>query len=157
MEIERKYLIRHLPDNLDQFPHRRMEQAYLSVNPVVRVRQDGSSYYLTYKGAGLMVREEYNLPLTKESYHHLIKKADGVIIIKKRYQIPYQTYTIELDLFEGVYEGLALAEVEFTTEDEADHFTPPDWFQNEVTFDGQYHNSYMALHHPSIPYSTQSS
>lgn len=155
MEIERKYLIRHLPDGFRQYPCRHIEQAYLSVNPVVRVRRDDASYYLTYKGAGLMVREEYNLPLTKDAYCHLLKKADGVIITKKRYQIPYQTLTIELDLFEGAYEGLILAEVEFATEEDADHFNPPDWFGEEVTFDGRYHNSYMALHHSSHPQSPQ--
>lgn len=149
MEIERKYLIRRLPDGLSQYPCRQIEQAYLSVNPVVRVRRDNDSYYLTYKGAGLMVREEYNLPLTKNAYLHLLEKADGVIITKKRYQIPFQSHTIELDLFEGVYEGLTLAEVEFSTEADADRFLPPDWFSREVTFDGRYHNSYMALHHPS--------
>ena len=149
MEIERKYLIRHLPEHLEQYSCRQIEQAYLSVNPVVRVRRDNASYYLTYKGAGLMVREEYNLPLTKEAYYHLLEKADGVVITKKRYQIPYQNHTIELDLFEGVYEGLTLAEVEFATEEDADHFNPPDWFREEVTFDGHYHNSYMALHPPS--------
>ena len=41
MEIERKYLVRRLPDNLESFPSRRIEQAYLSVGPVVRVRRDG--------------------------------------------------------------------------------------------------------------------
>ena len=49
---------------------------------------DNDEYYLTYKGKGLLAREEYNLPLTKESYEHLIKKADGNIITKKRYEIP---------------------------------------------------------------------
>ena len=49
MEIERKYLVRRLPDNLESFPSRRIEQAYLSVGPVVRVRRDGESFYLTYK------------------------------------------------------------------------------------------------------------
>lgn len=44
---------------------------------------DNDEYYLTYKGKGLLAREEYNLPLTKESYEHLIKKADGNIITKK--------------------------------------------------------------------------
>lgn len=82
------------------------EQGYLSTSPVVRVRMDNDEYYLTYKGKGLLAREEYNLPLTKESYEHLIKKADGNIITKKRYEIPDNSgHTIELDIFEGVFRG----------------------------------------------------
>lgn len=90
MEIERKFLITQLPDNLEAYPHTHIEQGYLSQNPVVRVRQDGGLYYLTYKSAGLMAREEYNLPLTAEAYAHLIKKADGNIISKTRYRIPLE-------------------------------------------------------------------
>ena len=101
MEIERKYLISSLPEHLEQYPHRQLEQGYLSTSPVVRVRKDDDKYELTYKSKGLMVREEHNLPLTKESYEHLRTKIDGRLISKKRYCIPYGIYTIELDIFEG--------------------------------------------------------
>ena len=112
MEIEKKYLVSHIPDNLDEFHCRHIEQGYLSTNPVVRVRRDNDEYYLTYKGKGMMVREEYNLPLTREAYEHLIKKADGNIISKKRYELPDNSgHTIELDIFEGVFEGTVLAAV----------------------------------------------
>ncbi len=145
MEIERKYLISELPDNLSSYPYRLIEQGYLSTAPVVRVRKDNDSYYLTYKGGGMMAREEYNLPLTKESYEHLLKKADGNIITKKRYEIPDGTgKTIELDIFEGVFEGTILAEVEFNSIDEANSYTPPSWFIKDVTMDKEYHNSYMS-------------
>lgn len=83
MEIERKFLISELPDNLNNYKCREIEQGYLCTNPVIRVRKDNDNYYLTYKGSGLMSREEYNLPLTKQSYEHLIKKSDGNIITKK--------------------------------------------------------------------------
>ena len=80
MEIERKFLDAQLPDNLDNYNCRYIEQGNLSTKPVVRVRRDIDDYYLTYKGSGMIAREEYNLPLTKDSYEHLIKKADGNII-----------------------------------------------------------------------------
>lgn len=128
MEIERKYLISSLPEHLEQYPHRQLEQGYLSTSPVVRVRKDDDKYELTYKSKGLMVREEHNLPLTKESYEHLRTKIDGRLISKKRYCIPYGIYTIELDIFEGDLAPLVLAEVEFPTEQEANAFTPPDCF-----------------------------
>lgn len=145
MEIERKYLVSHIPDNLDIYPHRTLEQAYLCTEPVVRVRRDDSDYILTYKSKGLMVREEYNLPLTEDAYQHLLKKADGRIITKERYCIPYlDKYTIELDLFRGDLAPLILAEVEFSTEEEANAFTPPEWFGKDVTFSSEYHNSTLS-------------
>lgn len=60
MEIERKYLIHKLPDHLEAYPHRTLEQAYLCTEPVVRVRRDADDYILTYKSKGLMIREEHN-------------------------------------------------------------------------------------------------
>ena len=65
MEIERKYLLDQLPENLTSYPCKKIEQGYLSTEPVVRIRRSDDEYYLTYKSKGLMVREEYNLPLTK--------------------------------------------------------------------------------------------
>lgn len=144
MEIERKFLISQLPENLDSYPCHQIEQAYLCTQPVVRIRRQDDSYYLTYKSGGMMVREEYNLPLTAESYEHLKPKADGIIITKKRYCIPYLDHTIELDIFDGDIAPLILAEVEFSTEEEALAFTPPDWFVKDVTTSRFYHNSYLS-------------
>ena len=122
MEIERKYLIKALPEGiLTGCPCRSIEQAYLCTEPVVRIRKEDDSYYLTYKGKGLLAREEYNLPI--KAYPHL---------------------TIELDIFEGAYEGLMLAEVEFPAKEEALTFTPPDWFGEDVTFSGEYQNSRLS-------------
>ena len=123
MEIERKFLIRQLPEHLEQYPCLQIEQGYLCTNPVVRIRKQDDSYFLTYKSGGLMTREEYNLPLTAESYAHLRKKTDGLLITKKRYCIPLDPYTIELDIFEGDLAPLILAEVEFPSEEEANAFT----------------------------------
>ncbi len=141
MEIEKKYLVDISHVNLQSYHFRLIEQGYLSTQPVVRVRRDNDEYYLTYKSKGLMVREEANLPLTEESYNHLIKKSDGAIIRKCRYLIPYLSYTIELDVFEGDLDGLILAEVEFPSVEEATSFVAPDWFIKEVTSDPRYQNS----------------
>ena len=76
-----------------------------------------------------MVRQEYNLPLTKEAYEHLREKVDGRLIVKTRYEIPLDDrHKIELDIFHGDLAPLILAEVEFADEDEANQFTPPGWF-----------------------------
>lgn len=144
MEIERKFLIKSLPEDIDTYDYHIIEQAYLTTDPVIRVRRQDDEYYMTYKGKGLMVREEYNLPLTKEAYNTLRSKADGNIITKKRVLIPYDKYTIELDIFEAPFAPLIIAEVEYESEEEALAFTGPDWFGEDVTTDPQYHNSNMS-------------
>ena len=145
MEIERKFLVKQIPEGCTSFPCRQIEQAYLNTDPVVRVRRDNDDYYLTYKGKGLLSREEYNLPLNEEAYRHLIQKADGIIISKKRYLIPLTgRLTIELDIFEGDLAPLKLAEVEFETKEEAESFLPPKWFGKDVTFSSDYHNSTLS-------------
>ncbi len=147
MEIERKFLIgrENVPYKLEMLESHLIEQAYLCTNPVVRVRRQDDIYTLTYKGGGMMMREEYNLPLGKEGYEHLLKKADGVIIRKRRYLIPIENQlVVELDEFFGEYQGLLMAEVEFADKESADVFQKPDWFGDEVTFDKRYHNSNMS-------------
>ena len=147
MEIERKFLIsqENLPQNLVSYPSKKIQQGYLCTDPVVRNRRSNDSYYLTYKSKGLMCREEYNLPLTQEAYEHLKPKADGVIISKTRYVIPEKDgLTIELDIFDAPYQGLFLAEVEFSSEEEAISYIPPEWFGEEVTNSSKYHNSTLS-------------
>lgn len=147
MEIERKFLVTKPIDNYKAYDCREIEQAYLSVSPEVRVRKDNDDYYLSYKSDGTLTREEYNLPLTKESYEHLLEKADGHVITKKRYMIPIDgtKLFIEFDVFEGIYTGLMLAEVEFNSETSAVAFVPPNWFGREVTYDLTYKNKNLSL------------
>lgn len=94
IEIEKKYTIKKLPENLEAYPCRIIEQAYLNTSPVVRVRRSDDSYSLTYKGSGLMVREEYNLPLDETSYRHLLKKADGNVISRKDMSFPSKIHSL---------------------------------------------------------------
>lgn len=159
MEIERKFTVKTLPENYDKYPFHHIEQAYLNTNPVVRVRKEDDRYYLTYKGKGMLAREEYNLDLNKESYYHLRAKADGNVISKKRYLIPLTNpkfkeggpkppadyvLTIELDVFDEPFKPLILAEVEFGSREAAESFIPPDWFWEDVTYDAEYHNSNLS-------------
>lgn len=144
MEIERKFLVKALPEDLEQYPHSRIQQAYLCTEPVLRVRQRDTQYILTCKGRGLLSREEFELSLSAESYAHLLEKADGRIITKDRYLLPWGAGTIELDRFSGDLAPLLLAEVEFSSEEEALSFTPPAWFGEEVTYDPAYTNASLS-------------
>lgn len=159
MEIERKFLIEKLPPELTGYEVLLIEQAYLCTAPVIRIRRENDNYYLTYKGKGLMAREEYNLPLNKDAYEHLLTKADGNIISKKRYLIPVAkpvfasgyslppgtvSLTVELDIFEPPFAPLIIAEVEFPDEEMANAFIPPAWLGEDVTDNPKYHNSSLS-------------
>ena len=114
MEIERKFIVHNLPDNLDSYPHSEIEQGYLCMEPVIRIRRMNKQYFLTFKSKGLMARTEHEFPLDKAAYEHLLPKVDGILISKTRYKIPDEHgFVIELDVFHGEYEGLVMAEVEF--------------------------------------------
>lgn len=145
MEIERKFIPKYLPDNLDSYEHHDIQQAYLNTSPVIRIRKQDEDYFLTYKGSGMMSREEYNLPLNQKSYFHLLTKADGNIITKTRYLIPlFNSLTAELDIFHDIFDGRLLVEVEFNSIEDANSFIPPEWFGEDVTYDKKYHNSNMS-------------
>ena len=145
MEIERKWLIKEPPHDLESYPHHVIEQGYLNTHPVVRIRRQDNDYILTYKGGGLMAREEYNLPLDRQSYEHLREKIDGRLISKVRYVIPIENgLVVELDHFESPHKGLYLAEIEFSSVEEAEAFPGLSWFEKDVTYDVTYHNSVMS-------------
>lgn len=145
MEIERKYLVRYLPERLDSYEQKRISQGYICTNPVVRIRRSNDEYFLTYKSRGLMAREEYEMPLTAEAFEHMLPKIDGVLIDKVRYMIPLdEKYVAELDIFQGTLAPLRLVEVEFESMEEANAFDPPAWFGEDVTNSGEYHNSNLS-------------
>jgi len=147
MEIERKYLIQkeEFPFDLNAYPCCRIEQGYLSVNPVIRIRRENDRFELTYKNGGFMTREEHNLPLCEKAYLQLQKKIEGHLITKIRYHIPLSdNLFVELDVFQGREAPLILAEVEFPDIESANSFVPPSWFSEEVTFSGKYHNNTLS-------------
>ena len=154
MEIERKFQIKTMPENMELLKKKEIEQGYLCTNPIVRIRKSNDDYILTYKSRLGMVEnpqevalscEEVELPLSKESYEHLKEKADDNIITKTRYLIPLESgYTAELDVFHGYLEGLIFVEVEFPSEEEAAAFIQPEWFGKDVSFNKHYKNNYLS-------------
>jgi adenylate cyclase len=154
MEIERKFQIKDMPVNLEQYKKKEIEQGYLCTKPVLRIRKSNDNYILTYKSRlGMeskpdevaLTCEEVELPLTKESYEQLRPKTDNNLITKTRYLIPLESgYTVEFDVFHGRLEGLIFAEVEFPTEEAAASFEPPEWFGMDVSFDKRYKNNYLS-------------
>lgn len=153
MEIEKKFLVKELPSNLGQYEKKVIEQGYLCLRPVVRIRRSNDTYILTYKslptggnpGRDVRVNNEIEAPLDKEGYEHLRKKTDGYIIEKIRYIIPLPDgHTGELDIFGGNLKGLYFIEVEFKDGEDAAAFVPPEWFGANVSNDERYANSYLS-------------
>lgn len=150
MEIERKYLVKKMPEAISDYEKQKITQAYLCGDPVIRVRKiecDGKTeYILTVKGRGMVVREEHEMVLSQEKYELLLEKREGRILTKERYKIPLKDGNVaELDIYEGEYQGLYTVEVEFTNEEEMQQFVPPEWFGDDVSEDAVYKNSFLCM------------
>lgn len=155
MEIERKFLITKLPENLEQYSCHYLEQVYISTNPVIRVRKkqsikpsespESTHYILTVKSSGMMSRQEFEMELSEEEYENLLSKGESNTISKRRYEIPLENnLTLELDIFDGTFDGLVLGEIEFTSEEDAKKYNPSELMVKEVTFDSRFHNSTLS-------------
>ncbi len=152
MEIEQKFLLKSLPEHLEKYPCKKIEQGYLCTDPVVRIRRSNDRYILTYKapaslgnGEDIRVNQEVEVPLNEQGYRHLRAKTDGQLICKERYLIDLgDGHTGELDIFHGVLEGLRFIEVEFTSLEDAKRFEPPVWFGENVSHDKRYSNSFLS-------------
>ena len=149
MEIERKYLLDCVPFDLSPYTKSYLAQSYISTDPAIRLRKSVSTekteYVLTVKGVGLLVRDEFELTLSQEQYEKLMLKTETVPIVKTRYRIPLDDSLVaELDIYHEFFEGLITVEVEFSSQAQADEFSPPPWFGRDVTFDSAYKNSALA-------------
>lgn len=153
MEIEKKFRIKKLPENLEKYECIHIEQGYLCKGPIVRIRKANETYILTYKSKtkldeaqfGTKISNEVELPLNREAYEHLREKVDGSLIIKDRYKIPLKENRVaELDIFHGYLEGLRFVEVEFDSTSQAEQFEIPEWFDEDVSLDYRFCNSYLS-------------
>jgi adenylate cyclase len=144
-EIERKFVVRRLPQEVGDQPGVSIRQGYLSVKPAeVRIRsQDEARHELTVKSTGGLTRTEVTVPVTGEQFDELWPLVEGEIE-KTRHTLPHDGRTVEVDVYGGKLQGLLVAEVEFPSEDEAASFVPPSWFGAEVTSDPRYRNSALA-------------
>jgi adenylate cyclase len=148
-EIERKFLVKEIPENIELCLSEEIVQGYLAVDidgTEIRVRKKGNACYLTIKKGKGMKRHEVEIELLQEQFDTLWPKTEGRQVGKERITIPEGSVIIELDIYHGALEGLKTAEVEFRTQDEADAFSPPSWIGKEITWDERYKNKNLALH-----------
>jgi CYTH domain-containing protein len=149
-EIERKFLVDRLPEEVRERPAMLIRQGYLSVEPAeVRIRsRNDTSHELTVKSVGGLSRAEVNLALTPEQFEELWPLVQRSIEKDRtRYQV--DGGTAEVDVYRGQLAGLVVAELEFPSEAAAAAFVPPDWFGTEVTTDPHYRNAALAGITPS--------
>lgn len=143
MEIERKFLVKSLPD-ISKYRGEEIVQGYISIKPERRIRKRNGRYFYTEKGEGTLVREEIEYEVDAAKGEALFAQVKSNLIEKIRYCIPYGKYTIELDIYGGKFEGLTVCEVEFESRDEAISFEVPDWFGVDITENKEYRNKILA-------------
>jgi uridine kinase len=146
-EIERKFTVKQVPENLEQYSHDDIKQGYYldeEVNIEFRLRQKTEKFYKTYKIGSGLIREEFETEISKDDFENSWPLTKNKRLEKIRYYIPYGEHTIELDVYKGNLEGLKVAEVEFESEDDAVKFVAPDWFDQDVTEKEEYKNSNLA-------------
>ena len=149
-EIERKFLVNG-DFKAEAYLSTRIIQGYLSSVPgrIVRVRVKGDKGYITIKGqtnATGVSRFEWEKEITADEALSLLELAEPGIIDKTRYLVKNTDgkHVWEVDEFHGDNEGLVMAEIELTAED--DPFDKPDWLGEEVTGDPRYYNSMLKEH-----------
>ncbi|OGE30576.1 hypothetical protein A2631_03405 [Candidatus Daviesbacteria bacterium RIFCSPHIGHO2_01_FULL_44_29] len=132
-EIERKFLIKKLPDLSDQTPIL-YERYYLRRGDDVedRIQLKGGKYEREIlESVSSLARKKHKTTLTKGEFESLKQQASEVII-REGYQIkdiPNGT----IKIYHGRFEGLIRAEVEFPSEEKAQAFKAPDWFGKEIS------------------------
>jgi len=147
LEIERKFLVLNDDFKTQATSQNRIVQGYLNSDPerTVRVRIKGNKGFLTIKGKGnesgtTRMEWEKEIPLTEAE--QLLSLCEKGSIDKVRYEIPVGNHTYEVDVFAGENNGLIIAEIELTSENET--FETPSWLGEEVTGNTHYYNAYLS-------------
>ncbi len=159
LEIEKKYKVKRLPKNLDEFEHKIIEQSYLNKGGApIRLRkfikEEQIQCILSKKvrvAEGSFECIEHNIQLPENIYQELLNAKEGRIIIKTRYKIPLQNgLNVDLDLFHGFFEGVCIAEIEYKSVEQANDYRVPEWLGEELTNSEKLANSYMATQASSV-------
>jgi len=145
-EIEKKFLVKSDAFKAEASKQTRITQGYLSSIPerTVRVRVKGSKGFITIKGIGNesgASRYEWEKEIPVEEVQELLKICEPGVIDKTRYEVKAGKYTYEIDEFYGENQGLVVAEIELSSEN--DSFEKAAWLGEEVTGDVKYYNSML--------------
>lgn len=145
-EIERKFLVADESWREEIVTRTRFRQGYIvslddrSVR--VRIKGDDAATLTIKVGVGVLVRDEYEYDIPVADAEELLSSAPGFIIEKIRYTVEHEGFVWEVDVFDGLYRGLVVAEVELSAE--TDQPALPAWIGEEVTGDHRYSNQHLA-------------
>lgn len=147
IEIERKFLVLQVGVLKLADKQFLIRQGYLSsvAERTVRIRTKDDKGFITVKGKSNesgTSRLEWEKEIPIGEALELLNICEEDIIEKTRYLIQQGNHCFEVDVFHGANEGLLIAEIELTSEDE--FFEKPSWLGEEVTGDIRYYNSYIA-------------
>jgi CYTH domain-containing protein len=146
-EIERKFLLKQLPERLKQARRCVIAQGYLAAEPGgrhVRLRKKGKTASLTFKVGRGAHREEREIKLSAKQFTALWPATVGRRLYKVRYEMPWKNLLIEIDIYRRKHRGLVVAEVEFPNRTACRKFKAPAWFGREVTGNKRYSNVRLA-------------
>ena len=146
-EIERKFRVANDDWRAMATSSSSLKQGYLSssAEATVRVRLEDNLGTVTIKSkTNGITRNEFEYAIPAQEAKELLMLCSGPLIEKIRYRIPQENHTWEIDVFEGDNDGLIIAEIELTSED--DYFAKPQWLGEEVSGDSRYYNSNLATH-----------
>jgi len=139
IELEKTYLIKSLPENLEDYPHKELIDYYLPVDadhPKLRLRKRGDILEITKKTLlqewDCSQQKEETIILSLEEYQAL-GQLPSKKIHKVRYYVPYKEYTVEFDVFQWDLKWLILADIEFPDQQSQQQFTMPDFCLAEIT------------------------
>lgn len=148
MEIEKKYLVKYIPEKLKKVEGSFIDQYYLMLEgkSEARIRLKNKAgnikYYLTVKVGEGMVRTEVEVEISKTQFYDLARTTNRKVF--KTRIVTEEGF--EMDIYSGKLDGLVTVEKEFKTIEEAEKFIPPDWFGDDVTEDNRYKNRNLAIH-----------
>lgn len=146
LEIERKFLVHHASWKEVVKPlGNEMRQGYLhaDIDKTIRVRATNLKGFLTLKGKTIgATRSEFEYEIPKAEAIELLDLFATSELHKTRYEILFETYIWEVDVFHGKNEGLIVAEIELPSEDAV--FSLPNWVAQEVTEDNRYYNANLS-------------
>ena len=147
IEIERKFLVVSNDYKKEAHKKNRIVQGFLNTDPfrTVRVRVREDQGFLTVKGMGNengTTRFEWEREIPVKEAEALLKLAEPGAIDKIRYDVQVGEHLFEVDEFFGENEGLVVAEIELTDEEES--YEKPAWLGEEVTGQPQYYNAQLS-------------
>jgi CYTH domain-containing protein len=149
IELEREYtfLLDKLPDDLDGFPSKIIDDIFIPVDvhhPVIRIRRNGDRLMITKKYPDGMAEDdaggdsshmiEHTIPLSRLEYDALAS-LPGKRFKKRRFTYRVNGYDAELDVYLDKLAGLATVDFEFNSDEAMKKFVKPVFAGADITHD----------------------